>query len=84
MFACYYSPVLMSTLRTTMVTQPSSVQRRAGALENVRLLLDAGADVNIRNTHGWTALNYAIFKGHEEIIALLHAAGGIAVSEDEI
>ena len=59
-----------------------------GHADVARLLLergaDAGADVNVRNAHGWTALNYAVYKGHESVADLLRAAGGVAVSEDEI
>ena len=44
------------------------------AAEVVRLLLDAGANVNVKDAFGQTALDYAKLKGDEEIITMLEAA----------
>ena len=38
--------------------------------EVVKLLLDNGADINIKNVDGWTALMYAAEKGCKEIVKL--------------
>ena len=37
----------------------------------VSSLLELGADVNKRDSCGWTALQRAIFKGHSHIVDLL-------------
>jgi ankyrin repeat protein len=44
-------------------------------LEEVRLLLQAGADVKLKAKDGWTALAAAEMIGDNEIAALLRAAG---------
>ena|ERR1051325_4264832 len=48
----------------------------AGNIESVKLLLDAGADVNARDQeHGNTAIRAAAFAGSPELVKLLLAAG---------
>ena len=42
-----------------------------GHTEIVKLLLDKGADVNVKNTYGITALFTASVHGHTEIVKLL-------------
>jgi uncharacterized protein len=44
-------------------------------LEEVRLLLEAGADVTLKAKDGWTALAAAEMIGDDEIAALLRQAG---------
>ncbi|MGD1880346.1 MAG: ankyrin repeat domain-containing protein, partial [Kiloniellaceae bacterium] len=44
-------------------------------LEEVKLLLQAGADVTLKANDGWTALAAAEMIGDDEIAALLRAAG---------
>ncbi|MEQ9606635.1 MAG: ankyrin repeat domain-containing protein, partial [Kiloniellaceae bacterium] len=44
-------------------------------LEEVKLLLQAGADPNLKAKDGWTALAAAEMIGDSEIAALLRAAG---------
>jgi hypothetical protein len=48
---------------------------RMGNVELVRILLAAHADVHARMTGGETALSEAIRGGHDEVVALLRAAG---------
>lgn len=49
---------------------------RGGHADTVRILLDAGADVNIHSgRYGRTALHEAVWKGHMEVIRLLLSAG---------
>ena len=40
------------------------------------MLLDAGADPNVRGTHGLTALGFAQQNGHADTAAVLLEAGG--------
>ena len=42
-----------------------------GDIKHVRKLLDSGADSNIRNSYGYTALQMATQVGHTEIVRLL-------------
>lgn len=44
---------------------------KQGDVTQVKLLLDAGANVNIKNNWGDTALGWAERKGYTEIIELL-------------
>jgi hypothetical protein len=46
-----------------------------GKIKNVRILLDAGADVNAKSGDGWTALIQASMRGHTEIVAMLLKKG---------
>ncbi|MBR5888317.1 MAG: ankyrin repeat domain-containing protein, partial [Akkermansia sp.] len=47
-----------------------------GHTECVKLLIDAGADVNRANNEGRTPLSIAEKNGHTECAELLRAAGG--------
>ncbi|KAJ7560103.1 hypothetical protein O6H91_04G113600 [Diphasiastrum complanatum] len=44
---------------------------RKGDLKTVRQCLSQGAQVNGQDQHGWTALHYAAYKGHTEIVSYL-------------
>jgi hypothetical protein len=46
-----------------------------GSLERVARLLSLGADVNVRDKWGWTALSMAAYGGHDKIARLLLACG---------
>lgn len=46
-------------------------------IEIVRLLVDAGADVNIADGNGTLPLNHAIDAGYSSIVEILRAAGAI-------
>jgi len=56
-----------------------SYEKKAGAaacVDNVRRLIDAGAKLEIRNRHGWTALTHAVRqRGAPEVVALLLERG---------
>lgn len=49
----------------------------------VLLLLDAGANINVRTKHGETALSLAAYRGHLEIVRLLLSKGLDANSRSE-
>ncbi len=59
-------------------TQPLMVAAAFGHVDTVRVLLDAGADVNAKDLTGWTPLHAAAFKGNLEIVRLLLERGAIA------
>jgi len=46
-----------------------------GDTEIVELLLEAGANVNIKNKFGWTPLHLAAREGHIDIVQMLLEAG---------
>jgi ankyrin repeat protein len=48
---------------------------RWGRVAIVRMLLDAGATVDLANDYGQTALHYAVAAGHTEIVKILLEAG---------
>lgn len=50
----------------------------SGHADMVRLLIAAGAAVDIQNKYGNTGLLEAIANGHPEVVNLLMAAGGEA------
>lgn len=58
-------------------TTPLMQAARSGDADTVRLLLDAGADVNKRNAGGMTALSWATCANHPEIVQMLLAAGAM-------
>lgn len=53
----------------------------AGNAEMVEFLIARGANVNYRNTRGWTALSVAKQKGHIEVMKVLRRAGAIEVED---
>ena len=50
-----------------------------GRAEIVRDLLDAGANINIRDNDGWTALMFAAMHGHTDVVRTLVARDGINI-----
>ena len=55
---------------------------RGGSVDRVRTLIDAGADVNVRNYKGQTALHCAAKAGFAEIVKLLLAHGADVDARD--
>ncbi|KAI9805505.1 MAG: hypothetical protein M1825_000756 [Sarcosagium campestre] len=53
-----------------------------GSLERVATLLSRGANVNVRDKWGWTALSMAAYGGHDGIAKLLLACGADTESTD--
>ncbi|KAH9059856.1 hypothetical protein EDB87DRAFT_1809517 [Lactarius vividus] len=54
---------------------PLALASVVGSSEISRLLIRAGADVNSRDSHGWTPLNIASDNGHLEVVRLLIDSG---------
>jgi serine/threonine protein kinase/ankyrin repeat protein len=52
--------------------------------ETVKVLIDAGADVNARGYRGWTPLMIAACRGHSGIVTLLLASGADLNAKDEM
>lgn len=52
-----------------------SAARRSAQLENVKILLDSGADCNLCDKKGMNALAYAMMNFDDEIVNILLAAG---------
>ena len=49
----------------------------------LRMLIDAGADVNIQNNNGWTALYTSVYKNHPELLRMLLDAGADVNVQDD-
>ena len=56
---------------------------RTGNTEQARLLIDAGADVNIKDENDVTALMNAVSRGHTEIVRLLIQRGANVYSRNK-
>jgi ankyrin repeat protein len=54
---------------------PISVAAVRGRVDEITLLLDAGADINAVGEHGYTALHEAVEQGHYDIVKLLLERG---------
>jgi serine/threonine protein kinase/ankyrin repeat protein len=54
-----------------------------GHYETVKVLIDAGADVNTKGYRGWTALMVSACRGHAGIVKLLLASGADINAKDE-
>lgn len=57
------------------ISTPIGLAAQFGHTDIVRLLIRAGANVNIRDINGWTPLMWAATKGYLEIVRLLIQAG---------
>jgi len=54
---------------------PLLLAARAGNVEDLHRALSQGASVDEKSAYGWTALMFAAWKGHEEVIEILLDAG---------
>lgn len=61
---------------TTAGSTPLHKAALVGNVALVRLLLAGGAKVNARNSGGQTPLTHALFKRHDEVVALLEQHAG--------
>ena len=55
-----------------------------GHIEIIRLLLQNGAEVNVKSNDGYTPLHYAAIRGHVEILHLLVENGADIEAQDSI
>lgn len=55
----------------------------AGHTNNVEYLLARGAQINVRDINGRTALRYAVHRGHEEACSILLKRGAAIGIEDD-
>ncbi|XP_031570926.1 protein phosphatase 1 regulatory subunit 27-like [Actinia tenebrosa] len=53
-----------------------------GRLENIKLLIELGADVNKKDRFGWTPLHYAVSEGYDQICRYLLNHGANARIEN--
>ena len=58
-----------------MALTPLIIAAKNGNAEIVRLLLEKGADVNVKTDSGKTALIHAKNEGHTDIVEMLEKAG---------
>ena len=54
---------------------PLQIAAYRGDMEIVRIIIDAGADLELRNTKGGTALRFAVEQDHKDIVEILCKAG---------
>ena len=77
---------IIATLACVGCTPALHQAVKTGDADRVRQLLDAGADVNVRESSKerlqWTALHWAAFRGDKEIAALLISRGAELDAED--
>ncbi len=55
-----------------------------GRVESARLLIDAGADINLANSSGNTPLSVAARNGHAHIVKMLLEAGALVNTIDAV
>jgi len=55
--------------------RPLFAAARSGDKDGLRLLIDQGLDVNVRDASGWTPLHHAAQQGHVDVCALLISKG---------
>ena len=79
--AAYLVPLLvvvLNSLRTSEEIAQTSMTIESGALDIARLLLDHGADPNVRDDkYKATALGWADFFGRADFVKLITEKGGV-------
>lgn len=59
-------------------TRPLILAAAAGHSETVKMLLEAGADVNAEDCTGWTALHAGAYGGNADVVSLLLKYGAVS------
>ncbi len=83
---CWYSILfLLSTASATAQIDPLAEAVRRGSLDDIRKILESGADVNERNAGGMTALMAVARDGDDvEVVRILAAAGADVDARDKV
>mgnify|MGYP001952137090 FL=1 len=55
--------------------RPVHIAASRGDINEIRLILDAGADINCKGEHGYTALHNAVAQGHRAAVEYLLTQG---------
>ncbi|MCK4294857.1 MAG: ankyrin repeat domain-containing protein, partial [Planctomycetes bacterium] len=81
--------VLTARAETEAVVGPEEIPTKAlhqaaadGDIEQVKLLISKGADVNAKDMQGRTPLHGAAFRGHKDVVGLLLAKGADVNAQD--
>lgn len=72
----------LSRSRLQIQRTPLRLAARAGCLEAVRALLEGGADPEIPDSFGCTALRGALLRKHWAVVALLLSYGALPTSDE--
>lgn len=67
------TPLLYTMAVPSGIRSESRNKQRAGLKKTVLLLLEAGADISVKDTAGWSAEDYARENGYTDIVSLLAA-----------
>jgi len=73
-----------SRLTINMIFTPFSIAAQLGNLQEVLALIETGADINVRNHIGQTAISMAAGNGHDGVVKALIAAGVDIDKTDDI
>jgi len=67
--------LLLSGCVTNTNVTPLMKSAKSGDVDNVRQLIDGGTNIDEESAYGWTALMFASWQGHEEVVRVLLKVG---------